>query len=190
MCPLLVYRGAVCLAPSDLVAPLLLKIPEVALAMLAFHSSFSEQLERHAHLLQVGALMNDAFQAQDGLPPSLFPPDIPVFTGHYHKPHTVGDTNIRYVGSPYQGECHLSCTEGNKSTTSSQHPNNQADSLHDTYSCPSGRPTAKFFVGHTCCAKPNMTMSISLLHDFFARNRPSTQLAGDVLYQHDDDELP
>ena len=48
--------------------------------------------------------MNEAFQAHDGLPPSLFPPGLPVYTGHYHKPHTVAGTAIRYVGSPYQGE--------------------------------------------------------------------------------------
>ena len=30
---------------------------------------------------QLGALMNEAYQAHDGLPPSLFPPDIPTYTG-------------------------------------------------------------------------------------------------------------
>ena len=48
-------------------------------------------------------MMNEAYQAHDGLPPDLFPPDIPTYTGHYHKPHTVPGTRITYVGSPYQG---------------------------------------------------------------------------------------
>lgn len=47
--------------------------------------------------------MNEAFQAKAGLEPDLFPEDIPTYTGHYHKPHTVTNTNITYVGSPYQG---------------------------------------------------------------------------------------
>lgn len=46
--------------------------------------------------------MNDAIQAKDGLPQGIFPRGIPSYTGHYHKPHTVPGTDIRYVGSPYQ----------------------------------------------------------------------------------------
>ena len=52
----------------------------------------------------MGAMMNEAFQAKAGLEPDLFPDDIPTYTGHYHKPHTVADTNITYIGSPYQGK--------------------------------------------------------------------------------------
>ena len=57
--------------------------------------------------------MNEAFQARAGLPPDLFPNTIPTFTGHYHKPHTVSNTSIRYVGSPYQSENagHFSCPQ-------------------------------------------------------------------------------
>lgn len=47
--------------------------------------------------------MNNTFQATDGLSASTFPDTIPTYTGHYHKPHVVGQSNIRYVGSPYQG---------------------------------------------------------------------------------------
>jgi len=53
--------------------------------------------------MQMGAMMNEFFQAKEGLPPDLFPEDVPTYTGHYHKPHTVANTNIHYVGSPYQG---------------------------------------------------------------------------------------
>lgn len=52
----------------------------------------------------MGAMMNEAFQAKAGLEPDLFPDDIRTYTGHYHKPHTVADTNITYIGSPYQGK--------------------------------------------------------------------------------------
>lgn len=52
---------------------------------------------------QIGAFMNENFQAREGLPPSLFPASVPTYMGHYHKPHTVRNTNIRYIGSPYQG---------------------------------------------------------------------------------------
>ena len=49
-----------------------------------------------------GASYNDVFQAQIGMAPSSFPKSIPTYTGHYHKPHIVPNTNIIYVGSPYQ----------------------------------------------------------------------------------------
>jgi len=52
--------------------------------------------------------LNEASQAKEGIDPSVFPQDVPVFTGHYHKPHVVKGTRIEYVGSPYQvsaGEC-------------------------------------------------------------------------------------
>lgn len=56
------------------------------------------------HASQVGAFMNEAYQAQHGLEPDLFPQAVPTYLGHYHLPHSVGDSNVRYVGSPYQGE--------------------------------------------------------------------------------------
>ena len=57
-----------------------------------------------------GAAMNESFQAKDGVDPELFAVKtdaatdgvVPTFTGHYHKPHTVANTSITYVGSPYQ----------------------------------------------------------------------------------------
>ena len=36
-----------------------------------------------------GALMNDNMQSKEGLEVSAFPPRVPVFSGHFHKPHTV-----------------------------------------------------------------------------------------------------
>jgi DNA repair exonuclease SbcCD ATPase subunit len=55
-----------------------------------------------AHADVAGAQLNAAHQARSGLPPALFPPGVPVYSGHYHTPHTVAGTRITYVGSPYQ----------------------------------------------------------------------------------------
>jgi hypothetical protein len=59
---------------------------------------------------QLGAFVNEIFQAREGFSPDLFPP-VPVRMGHYHKPHRVRDTRIEYVGSPYQGarRAHPAC---------------------------------------------------------------------------------
>ena len=54
-------------------------------------------------MLQLGAFVNETFQAREGLPPDVFPESVPTYLGHYHKPHLVGNTRVQYVGSPYQG---------------------------------------------------------------------------------------
>ncbi len=67
----------------------------------------------------MGAFMNEAYQAQHGLEPWLFPEAVPTYLGHYHLPHTVGASNVRYVGSPYQGatsQCSVRCAGGRKLT--------------------------------------------------------------------------
>lgn len=46
--------------------------------------------------------MNNSFQAKDGIAPAALRTDVPIYTGHYHRPHTVDGTSVRYVGSPYQ----------------------------------------------------------------------------------------
>lgn len=56
-----------------------------------------------APVLQLGAFVNETFQAREGLPPEVFPESVPTYLGHYHKPHMVGNTRVQYVGSPYQG---------------------------------------------------------------------------------------
>lgn len=53
--------------------------------------------------MQIGAYVNETFQAREGFTPDLFPAGVPIYMGHYHKPHTVQGTNIQYVGSPFQG---------------------------------------------------------------------------------------
>ena len=47
-----------------------------------------------------GALMNDTFVDQEGIPPSIFKGFDIVLSGHYHKRQNLG--NIYYIGSPYQ----------------------------------------------------------------------------------------
>jgi len=47
-----------------------------------------------------GALMNDTFVDQDGIPPELFDGFDIVLAGHYHKRQSL--RNICYIGSPYQ----------------------------------------------------------------------------------------
>ena len=51
-----------------------------------------------------GAYMNDMILSTGGISPCYFPPNIPIYSGHFHKPHIVKSSNveIRYVGSPYQ----------------------------------------------------------------------------------------
>lgn len=76
-----------------------------------------------------GAYMNDNMRSKEGLDIEAFPKDIPIYSGHFHKPHTVptvvtpapaasccltiplhcffsqitkGGSTLRYVGSPYQ----------------------------------------------------------------------------------------
>ena len=58
---------------------------------------------------QLGAFVNETFQAREGFPPELFPEHVPVYMGHYHKPHRVQGTSIEYIGSPYQGMLSLCC---------------------------------------------------------------------------------
>ncbi|KAJ1441119.1 hypothetical protein B484DRAFT_476493, partial [Ochromonadaceae sp. CCMP2298] len=51
-----------------------------------------------------GAMMNDNMVSKEGLEISDFPKNIPIFSGHFHKPHIVerGGSSLCYVGSPYQ----------------------------------------------------------------------------------------
>lgn len=60
--------------------------------------------------MQIGASVNELYQAKEGLMPDQFPAGTPVYTGHYHKPHCVPGTSIHYIGSPYQGTPPLLCT--------------------------------------------------------------------------------
>ena len=74
--------------------------------------------------------MNTAFQAKDGLSPTFFPADVPIFSGHYHIPHVVDNSNIRYIGSPYQGE---PCRDAYARASANQRP---IDSLEQRHSKP------------------------------------------------------
>jgi len=65
-------------------------------------STMVESILCHADV--TGAFMNDAIISTGGIAPSYFPPYIPIYSGHFHKPQHIKKNNIsiRYVGSPYQ----------------------------------------------------------------------------------------
>lgn len=52
------------------------------------------------HFDIIGFKLNASKISTEGLSPSMFGTDIPVYSGHYHTPQTHG--NICYLGSPYQ----------------------------------------------------------------------------------------
>ncbi|CAJ1923078.1 unnamed protein product [Cylindrotheca closterium] len=56
------------------------------------------------HAEVTGALMNDLLISTGGVPPASFPPNKKIYSGHFHKPHTVKASNvvIEYLGSPYE----------------------------------------------------------------------------------------
>ena len=60
------------------------------------------------HADVTGASMNDLIVSTHGVAPAYFPPNVPIYSGHFHKPHFVTqpvaapNVNIRYVGSPYE----------------------------------------------------------------------------------------
>lgn len=67
------------------------------------------------HTDVTGASMNDNIVSQGGVPPRMFPPDKPIYSGHFHKPHIVtvateqgesgGEKQVRsieFLGSPYE----------------------------------------------------------------------------------------
>lgn len=53
------------------------------------------------HAEVAGARLADRVVSSAGVAPADFPTGIPVYSGHLHRPHMVGE-RIRYVGSPYQ----------------------------------------------------------------------------------------
>jgi len=69
-------------------------------------ASTSQAIFIHADV--TGAYMNDLIMSTGGIAPSYFPPNTPIYSGHFHKPHVVEQplsapgVCIRYVGSPYE----------------------------------------------------------------------------------------
>ena len=51
-----------------------------------------------------GAYMNDGMRSREGISIDLFPSNKMVYSGHFHKPHTMSsrEASLRYLGSPYQ----------------------------------------------------------------------------------------
>ena len=48
-----------------------------------------------------GASMNDNMRCREGLDISAFPPNLPIYSGHFHKPHTVRTFFLRTCHSVY-----------------------------------------------------------------------------------------
>jgi DNA repair exonuclease SbcCD nuclease subunit len=67
-------------------------------------SSAHESSALFVHAEVTGALMNDLLVSTGGVPPASFPPNKRIYSGHFHKPHTVKSSNvdIEYLGSPYE----------------------------------------------------------------------------------------
>ena len=77
-----------------------------------------------------GAYMNDNIKSKDGISVDLFPHNKIVYSGHFHKPHTVkkSQCSLRYLGSPYQTslseagqEKYLYCLSSNESRSNATH---------------------------------------------------------------------
>lgn len=67
------------------------------------------------HIDTVGGMMNNFIVSPSGMKPDGFPSGVMVYTGHYHRPHSIGtdgkvsdgdDGQIQYIGSPYQVSAH------------------------------------------------------------------------------------
>lgn len=41
------------------------------------------------HADVVGAVKNNGFESTEGIALSSFPPNVPIYSGHFHKPHQV-----------------------------------------------------------------------------------------------------
>ena len=106
--------------PETLPGPLIFSHPtKFANALLIPHIRDNAMMEsvlqsKYAHEAQIilahvdvtGAYMNDLVVSLGGVSPSVFPPNKPIYSGHYHKPHKVEskskNISIEYLGSPYQ----------------------------------------------------------------------------------------
>jgi DNA repair exonuclease SbcCD nuclease subunit len=51
-----------------------------------------------------GAMMNDMVISTNGISPSVFPNHKHIYSGHFHKPHSIRTltSTFEYLGSPYQ----------------------------------------------------------------------------------------
>jgi hypothetical protein len=64
----------------------------------------TESVALLVHADVTGAYMNDLIVSSGGVSPACFPPDKPIYSGHFHKPHAIksGSIRIDYVGSAYE----------------------------------------------------------------------------------------
>lgn len=66
------------------------------------YSTHATALFVHADI--TGAYMNDLIVSREGVSPSAFPSGVPIYSGHFHKPHVVqkSGVSVEYLGSPYE----------------------------------------------------------------------------------------
>jgi DNA repair exonuclease SbcCD ATPase subunit len=83
------------------------------LERILLESSASKSMAVFCHVDVTGASMNDNIVSNGGISILSFPPNIPIYSGHFHKPHNVTSRVSRenscnearcveYIGSPYQ----------------------------------------------------------------------------------------
>jgi hypothetical protein len=72
-----------------------------------------------------------------GLRPTAFPPGVPVYSGHFHKPHTVGgssssssSSSSNNSGSIIAGTSSSSSSSGSSSSSESSISSNSGDVVH------------------------------------------------------------
>lgn len=58
-------------------------------AILAAGAAHPEVSMVYCHADVRGAMMNDGMRSREGLDMDMFPPNLPIYSGHFHKPHTV-----------------------------------------------------------------------------------------------------
>jgi hypothetical protein len=63
--------------------------PAVMKAVLGQCASAPEISMVFCHADVRGAYMNDNMRSKEGLDVTCFPKDLPIYSGHFHKPHTV-----------------------------------------------------------------------------------------------------
>lgn len=98
---LLLTKPSVCL--DALFLPYMHDVPRLKAALHHARHCLDDISAVFCHVEVAGARLADKIIASSSrsVTPSDFPPKLPVFSGHLHRPHIVSD-NIRYVGSPYQ----------------------------------------------------------------------------------------
>lgn len=99
---LLLTKPSVCL--DALFLPYMHDVSRLKAALHHARHCLSDISAIFCHAEVAGARLADRIispTSSRSISPSDFPPKVPVYSGHLHRPHIVSES-IRYVGSPYQ----------------------------------------------------------------------------------------